>query len=286
MAKKPSKWISFPHADKAYDYAGAALKKHWSRLHKGDCEPFPDAAVLKKLVKAHPDLEPKGGADKGATALQDAWRAYHRGDFGQAIEAGLALGPAGYNVANKAANIYATYLEKDKDRRLSLLFDASKRAEELQQIAGAALANAWYLHAQALGRYGQGLSVAKALAEGLGGKVRASLEKTIALEPKHADAHIALGAYNAVVVKQLGALVGNLTYGASKENGMKHFEAGMKLNPDSAIGRIEMANGLVMLFGKSRIDEATRLYKEAALAQPADAMERLDAELARSEIDA
>ncbi len=284
MAKKSSKWISFPHADKAYDYAGAALKKHWARLHKGDCEPFPDAALLKKLVKAHPDLEVKD-ADKAAAALQDAWRAYHRGDFGIAVEGGLALGPVGYNVANKAANIYATYLENDKDRRLQLLSEAARRAEDLQSIAGT-LPNAWYLHAQALGRYGQGLSVAKALAEGLGGKVRASLEKTITVEPKHADAHIALGAYNAVVVKQLGALVGSLTYGASKENGMKHFETGLKLNPGSAIGRIEMANGLVMLFGKSRIDEATGLYKEAAGADPADAMERLDVELARSEIEA
>lgn len=285
MAKKSSKWISFPHADKAYDYAGAALKKHWARLHKGDCELFPDAAMLNKLAKAHPDLEATGGADKAAAALQDAWRAYHRGDFGVAIEGGLALGPVGYNVANKAANIYATYLETDKDRRLQLLSEAARRAEDLQSIAGT-LPNAWYFHAQALGRYGQGLSVAKALAEGLGGKVRASLEKTIAVEPKHADAHIALGAYNAVVVKQLGALVGNLTYGASKENGMKHFETGLKLNPGSAIGRIEMANGLVMLFGKSRIDEATGLYKEAAGSEPADAMERLDVELARSEIEA
>lgn len=284
MAKKPSKWISFPHADKTYDYAGSALKKHWARLHKGDCEPFPEAAAL-KLSKSHADLEPAGGVDKGAAALQDAWRAYHRGDFGAAIETGLALGPAGYNVANKAANIYATYLEKDKDRRLQLLYEASKRAEELQSIAET-LPNAWYLHAQALGRYGQGLSVAKALAEGLGGKVHASLQKTIALEPKHADAHIALGAYNAVVVKQLGALVGGLTYGASKESGMKHFETGMKLNPGSAIGRIEMANGLVMLFGKAKMDAATKLYTEAAESDPADAMERLDVELAKSEIEA
>ena len=44
MAKK---WIKFPHADKAYVQDAAGLKKHWLRLHKGDCEPVPkDAAVL------------------------------------------------------------------------------------------------------------------------------------------------------------------------------------------------------------------------------------------------
>lgn len=285
MAKKATKWISFPHADKAYDYAGAALKKSWAKLHKGDCEPFPDAALLKKLAKAHPDLDPSHALDKVADDLQDAWRAYHRGDFGSAIEAGLGLGPIGYNVANKAANIYATYLETDKDQKLTILFEAAKRAEELQKRA-ASLANAWYLHAQALGRYGQGLSVAKALAEGLGGKIKASLEKAIAIEPKHADAHIALGAYNSVVVKQLGPMVGKLTYGASKEEGLRHFEMAVKLNPNTAIGRIEYANGLVMLFGKSKIDEATKLYEGAASHKPADAMERLDVELAKAEIAA
>lgn len=285
MAKKATKWITFPHSDKTYDYTGSSLKKSWAKLHKGDCEAFPDAGHLKKLVKAHPELEPDGSLDDAAAELQDAWRAYHRGDFGAAIETGLALGQLGYNVANKAANIYATYLETDRDRKLALFLEASKRAEELQKRAGT-LANAWYLHAQALGRYGQGLSVAKALAEGLGGKIKASLEKAVAIEIKHADAHIALGAYHSVVVKQLGSMVGKLTYGASKEDGIQHFEIAMKLNPASAIGRIEFANGLVMLYGKAKMAEATRLYEEAANSKPADAMERLDVELAKSEIAA
>ena len=31
MAKK---WVKFPHADKAYAYDAAGLKKNWARLHK------------------------------------------------------------------------------------------------------------------------------------------------------------------------------------------------------------------------------------------------------------
>ena len=54
---------------------------------------------------------------------------------------------------------------------------------------------------------------------------------------------------------------------------------------DSAIARIEYANGLILLFGKSRIADAEKLYKEAAACKPADAMERLDVELARSELE-
>ena len=277
-------WKSFPYPAADYDFSGAALQKRWSRLHRGDCEPFPAAANLTKLISIHPDLKPPMSVEQAAKTLQAAWRAYHYGDFGQAIELGLSVGPLGYNVANKAANIYATYLEGVEKRKLALFLASVERAEELQACA-ASLPNAWYLHALALGRYAQAISVVKALAQGLGGKVKASLERTIALEPHHADAHIALGAYHAAVIDKIGALVGGLSYGASTDSGVKHFESALKLNPHSAIARIEYANGLVMMFGKSKMAQATRLYEDAAKCVAADATERLDIELARSELE-
>ena len=283
MAK--TRWKAFPHKDPAYDYAGAALKAHWSRLHQGDCEPYPEPASLKRLVAHDPEL---GASDTSiarvAAALQDAWRAYHRGDFAQAVELGLEVGPLGYNVANKATNIYATYLEASEESKLALFLQSAGRAEQLAARASS-IANAWYFHAQALGRYSQGISVVKALAEGLGGKVKHDLEQAIALEPHHADAHIAMGTYHAEVINKIGATIGGLTYGASRDAGVKHFETALKLNPHSAIARIEYANGLVMMFGESRMKQATRLYQEAAACPPADAMERLDAELAKSELE-
>ena len=41
----------------------------------------------------------------------------------------------------------------------------------------------------------------------------------------------------------------------------------------------------MLLFGKSKVDEATKLYEKAAACKPADAMERLDVELAKSELE-
>ena len=255
------KWTKLPHPDQSFAYAGAALKKHWARLHAGDCEPFPDDGEV-----------------------QDAWRSYHAGDFGHAVELGLACGLPGYAVANKAATVYASYLEPDEERKLALLLEAAQRCEE-QQKAMPAYVNGWYLHAFALGRYSQGISVLKALAEGLGGKIKHSLTQAIALEPKHADAHIALGAYHAEVIDKVGALVGGLTYGAKKSVGVEHFETALRLNPDSAIARIEFANGLAMMFGTSRVKDAERLYREAAACKPADAMEWLDVESAKAELE-
>ena len=146
-------------------------------------------------------------------------------------------------------------------------------------------ANAHYLYAYALGRYGQGISVAKALAQGFGGKIRDALTTALKLAPAHAEAHTAYGAYQAEVVNKMGGLVAGMTYGAKKESALEHYQKALKLHPDSAIARIEYANGLILLFGKDRLDEATKLYEQAAKCKPMDAMERLDVELAQSELE-
>ena len=259
MAK--ANWKKFPHADKAYVYAGAALKKSWDRLHRGDRESFP--------------------ADE---QVQEAWRLYHQGDFQQAYELGLSLGLPGHAVANKAATIYATYLEDNEKKKLALFEEAAARGEA-QMAEMPKYANAYYFHALALGRYSQGISVAKALAQGLGTKVRDALTAALKLNPDHADAHLALGAFHAEVISKVGAMVGGLTYGAKKDAAVEHYEKALKLNPDSAIARVEYANGLVMLFGEAKMKQAEKLYHEAAACKPADAMERLDVELAKSELE-
>jgi tetratricopeptide (TPR) repeat protein len=276
MAKK-TKWRRYE--GEAFEYSSQLLKKNWARLHRGDREPFPDAAFVKALAPLAPD----GDAGDTAAILQDAWRAYHRGDFEDAFMLGASLGPIGANVANKAANIQATYLERDHDAKLALFLDVVRRAETLQKAAPN-LANGWYLYAQALGRYSQGISVAKALAEGHGGKIKAALERALEIEPKHADAHIALGAFHANVVNKVGGMAARLTFGATKEAALEHYEAALKLAPDYAVAHIEYANGLAMLFGKAKLVEATQHYEQAAGFEPVDAMEWLDVELAKAEV--
>lgn len=255
------KWAKFPYPDKSIDRDAAAVKKAWARLHRGDAEPPPkDPAVL------------------------EAWTAYHAGRFADAVEAGLAAGGAGVNAAVKAQAVYANYLEKNAKTKLALFDEAAGWADERRGEAPKD-ANAHYLYAFALGRYSQGISVAKALAQGYGGKLKDALTTAIRLEPKHADAHIAYGTYQAEVIDKVGGIVAGVTYGAKKDSAIEHFEKAIKLNPDSAIARVEYANGLLMMFGKSRIADAEKLYQEAARIAPADAMERLDVEHAKAELD-
>jgi hypothetical protein len=105
------------------------------------------------------------------------------------------------------------------------------------------------------------------------------------LQPKHADAHIAMGAYHAEIIDKVGGLVGGLTYGAKKEAGRGAFPQGAQARADSPIAHIEMANGLVLMNGRKAIEEAGRLYAKAAQLEPRDAMEKLDVEIARAELD-
>jgi tetratricopeptide (TPR) repeat protein len=268
----------------AYFRPGGALRDAWARLHEGDCEPYPDAATLQAQIHAAPALAPGGSVDAAASALQSAWRAYHAGAFTDAVAEGTALGLLGTNVANKAANIEATYLITDEAKKLAAFQASAARAERLQ-AAAPKLVNGWYFHAQALGRYSQGISVAKALAEGLAGQVRRSLEQTLVLAPLHAEAHIAFGTYHAEIVAKVGALMAGLTYGAKRDTALTHFETALKLLPHSAIARTEYANALAMVFGRSRLADARRLYQEAAGCIPEDAMEGLDVAAARAEIE-
>jgi len=255
-----AKWTAFPYDNAAFVYTPATLKKHWARLHAGDAEPFPKDA-----------------------AVQQAWIHFHAGEFQAAYDAGLAAGGAGITVANKAQGIYANYLEKKEKVKLEMFLEIAERAEA-QQAAEPKNANAYYWQAYALGRYGQGISIAKALAQGLGTKVKGALETTIELAPKHADAHIALGAFHAEVIDKVGKLLGR-TQGADTATGLKMFEQAMKLNPTSAIAMIERANGLVMLEGDKRMTEAEKLYADAAACAALDAMELLDIELAKEELE-
>jgi tetratricopeptide (TPR) repeat protein len=253
------KWAPFPHPGE-FDFGPADVRARWSRLHAGDAEPLPaDDAVLQ------------------------AWTHFHRGEFHKAVEAGLQAGGDGITVANKATCIYATYLEKKEKNKLELFQQVAQRAQEQAQ-RDPKNAAAWHLHGYALGRYSQAISVAKALAQGLGGKVKESLERAIKLNPRHADAHIALAAFHAEVIDKVGPLIGGMTYGAKKETGLKLFQEALRLHPQSAIGLIEYANGLVMLEGESKMAEATVLYERAAALEPADAMERLDVALAQTEL--
>ena len=252
-------WNPFPHPG-AYAFDAASLVADWSRLHQGDCEPLP----------AH-------------AAVLQAWVLLHNGQFHEAATAGLTAGAGGITVANKATCTYANYLESREQIKLDLFLEVARRAEA-QQRADPKNANAWYWQAYALGRHSQGVSVAKALAQGVGSRIKAALEQAISLAPRHADARIALAAFHAEVIDKVGPLIGSLTHGARKDTSLALFREALVLNPGSAAALTEYASGLLRLEGDKRMKEATGLYRQAAAFNALDATQRLAVDLAQVEL--
>src|SRR4051812_4616051 len=101
--------IALTRAGTEQAFDANSLRENWDRLHQGDCEPLPSD-----------------------TALLEAWVLFHNGEFESAIEAGLSLGGSGITVANKAASVYAVYLEPREKAKLEVLLDVAARAETQQ----------------------------------------------------------------------------------------------------------------------------------------------------------
>jgi len=255
-----SDWAAFPYQSKAYFYPDEALTESWDTLHRGDAEPLPVS-----------------------NDILEAWRRYHAGNFAGAASLAEEIGPDAHAVANKASGIYADYLEENENTRLAIYKAGIKRAESAISTHPDD-ANAHYFHAFLLGRYSQSISIARALSQGIGGKVRESLENALELAPGHAEAHTALGLYHAEIIGKIGRMVGRLTYGASIEEALDHFEQALSLTPDAPIAHLEYGNGLYLMFGDKRLEESNAAYKKAASIKPVDAMQRLDMEFAKASI--
>jgi tetratricopeptide (TPR) repeat protein len=241
------------------------VRGHWARLHGGDAEPLP-----------------------GTSELLHAWTLFHRGEFEQAHQTGLSLAEhgesAGLTVAVRALSVYATYLEPRAQQRERLLEQAQALAARHTE-AHPDNPNAWYLLAYSLGRHAQSLSVAKSLALGLGQRTRSALERTLSLNPDHADAHLALATFNAEVIDKVGEVVGAVTYGASKSTALALYDRAAVLNPGSLVGMLETARGLMMLDPDHQQARAERLYQQLRVARTLDALEALVVGLAHATDD-
>jgi len=285
--KPMSRWNKFPYKNADYLYEGDGLLDNWAALHRGDRVEFPDAAWVERVLEESPDAAPRkfdGDFAALAATVQDAWRSFHAGDFQQAVSLSEKCGHLAHAAANKAAGVYATYLEDDEGQQQACYLAAITRAESaIETLPGDP--NSHYFHAFNLGRYSQSISVIKALSQGIGGKIHTSLKNALELEPDHAEAHTAMGMYHAEIINKVGKMLGKMTYGASAAKALEHFERALELTPDSPIAHIEYGNGLYLLFDDEKLDEVTDLYVRASELQPADAMEKLDVEAALAELE-
>ena len=243
-----------------FDFSGAALKKGWAELHRGNLEPFPGSAKVRKV-----------------------WQAYHEGRFGDAVREGEKQGDVCLLPAAFAATMYAHYLENDEKKldRFEQALDLAERAVGSDPDR----ANTHFILALALGRYSQFINILEALAKGIAPRVKNSLDECLELEPEHAEAHAALAAWHTEIVDTLGNMLANLRFSAKKKLAEQHFDTALELCPESPFPYIEKANGVILMYGDDGEDEALELLETAIKMTPRDAMQALDIELAASQFE-
>lgn len=256
---KTQDWQACPVVMSDLDLSGERLREQWGQLHGGNREPFPDSA-----------------------ALQEAWREYHLGHFAKAVELGLALGGASVVPAAFAATIYAQYVEQDEKRKIVLFKQVIGLCEEAEK-GGLATPNLHYIYAVAMGRYSQFISMIEALAQGFGGRIKEQVEKCLALDPQHAEAHVTYGGWHAAITDQAGGLMARMLYGATQDGAHEHYDEAVKLAPDSVVPYIEYARGLEVMYGAAEPGIIEKLGMALQLTA-VDAMQRLDQAQARQQL--
>ena len=102
-----------------------------------------------------------------------------------------------------------------------------------------------------------------ALRKGLGGKTRKMFEATLARDPDHALAHLALGGWNADIVSRAGRMMARVMYGATRKEAVAHFERALELAPESKVVLLEYALRLPKRDRKAGRERARELLKKA-----------------------
>lgn len=271
-------WTPFPHPDPAFDFGGDRLREAWPRLHAGDREPFPDRATVAELLAAEARLgDTAFGTDAGriAAELQDAWRAFHRGEFRDAFERGLQIGPLGQGVAITADGVQAFFLTPDGAERIT-------RCEALVQRASDAIdllplqAGSHYRYGWALGLLARMLPSMQVLAEGLGSKLHAALDAALELDADHPEAHSALGLYFAEAVHKLGGAMARMTLRVDPSAAEAHLRTAIRLTPDAPNAWVGLGVGLGLLDAQRHADERKAALEKAAAMRPLDARQALE----------
>lgn len=288
----PGRWYAAPAEVQAgLDFSGDRLRAAWPALHAGDQEPYPDAARVRTRLADNPALAASLPAARRqdfaglAADLQDAWRAYHRGDYEQAWRLAEPLGLLGLYPASRARAIHTTYLVPEAERTERYRTQMRDLEQTLSEVE-LDDPNVYFEQAYVMGRYSQGISIPTALAQGMGRRVRDMLRKTLDLAPRHPEALTTFGAYHAEIVSQVGGFLARVTYGARAGEAIESYQQAIEIAPQLIIGYVEYADGLLKLDREAHTPQALRLLRTATTLPAEDATERLDRQRAQRMLSA
>jgi hypothetical protein len=291
-------WQPYPETLASFDYSEDTLGQHWQDLTGGFRGPLPTADTLKAdaerwpelyeltrqhlqaLPETHPELaflaegEPSDHFDAYAEQLRRTWSLLFNGQFQQARELGMALGPAGYFPALYAQALYATLVETDESTRQRLLEEVINRTRDIMPKAPdhpmIRFGNA-YGKARIL----EQLSASEAIATGYTSEVKDTLTTLLVENPDNIYALTLYAGVHAGIIEKAGSLVARLTYGAKESEMETLFTEAIDLAPHYPAVYYEYARARLKVDGDDGHDEALALLEKTRDMTPDSAEEAL-----------
>lgn len=297
-------WRPYPDQLATFSYSQDTLGQHWQNLTGGFRGPLPTGETLNadaqrwpklyeltrkhlsSIAATHPKLaflaegEPSDHFEEYAALLRRTWSLLFNGNFKEARELGLALGPAGLFPALYAQALQATLVETNEDTRRILLEEVIARTREIMPMAPdhpmIRFGNA-YGKARIL----EQLSASQALATGYTSEVKDTLTQLLDEDPENVYALTLYAGVHAGIVEKAGSVMARLTYGA-KESAMEElFEKALNLAPQYPAVYHEYARARLKVDGKNEKQSALALLEKTQGMTPSSAEEALILRAAR-----
>lgn len=262
--KEPTTWPIYPKELPQFDYSGNSLQQNWPLLTAGIQLPWPDGEFVQQMMgrfpqlskqllilanqpNAHPALAPilQQNYQPVAKAVQQVWRLHYEGQYQQAYDLGMELGPAGLLPALYAKLIHTTFLikKKQKEEKFLEVDSIMKPLIPLVKDFNFLTFGDAYQKARRL----ELLSTSAATASGLLGPTQSALQTLHKEFPEHPLYSAMLAGIDAGIIERVGGFLGGMTYGADEEHAIKLFEDALLKEKRLAVLYNEYSQALMRL---------------------------------------
>lgn len=284
------KWNEVPYKKSYFTYTDKQIRDKWEYLVRGLKVPYPSAAYMEEQFTKYPFMK-EGiiGWDGDYQALEArslrVWRKFFAGDFQEAREEGLQLGPIGKIPALFSQLMYAIYLADRQSTKYMMLQDVANQAKEyfddMEEAAddpavAPIVASIKLGYAYAIARIAEESPVPIVVARRYIGKIKNSAEEVVEIMPDQPLGHAFRAGVDAGIMRRVGKFTGRMTYGARTTTVQDSFDEALTLAPDIPIVHYEYANALIYMNRKRDLNEAISHLETAMQLKPQFSMDALD----------
>ena len=283
-------WNKVPYNTTYFTYTDEQLKEKWDYLMRGLRVPYPSAAYIKKQFEKYPFLQEgikdfDGDFNKLEKRFLEIWRLFFAGEFQEARNKGLDLGPMGTIPSMFSQLMYAIYLADRQTVKYMLLQDVSNVArqyfkqiepmeEDPETKAFAAAVRLGYSYA--IARIAEESPIPIVVARRYIGKIKGNSDLITEIMPNHPLGHAFRAGVDAGIMRRVGKFTGRMTYGARTTTVEESFAEALKLAPDIPIVSYEYGNALIYMNRKRDLNKAMKHLENATQMRPQFSMDALD----------